>query len=144
MATITREKILKYQGMAPVHWRYDYRHYVLCNEHQLIRTIPQEDGSAIRATVLWTENYRTNTNEYGCTWRTPTGTYSPELHVAVWTKARPDADVWHSYGLGKFKKLSDQEYSKRVYKELCKWAELCTEERIRSLLENGQELQFAL
>ena len=143
MATITREQAMKRQEQAPQGWRYDWKHFVVWNENQLTRTIEQDDGSLIKVLVAWRENYDKHTNEFGCSWRTPSGTYSPELHVSRWVQGSTP-DVWTSHGLGKGELLSTERHGRKVYKDLCKYAATVTDEQILAIWNAGAELQLAL
>ena len=140
MATITKEKILKNQAMAPEGWTYDWRHYAAWGEHQIFRNLEQPDGSIIRGTVSWWETYETRTNEFGCSWNVRTGKYVPELHVNRWVKSWGDS--WSSQGLGKRTRLSDVEHDKRVYKELCKLT--VTDQMIMDTWNGAKKLQLTL
>ena len=144
MPTITKEKALKNQAMAPEGWRYDWKHYVMWGENNLKRRIPLADGSMIEATVRWCENYIEHRNEYGCKWRTAAGTYRPELRVNRWVPCKYNPDMWESSGLGRGEVLQQMEAPKRVYKELCKFAAKVTDEQILRLHSNGTELQIAM
>ena len=144
MPTITREKALKNQALAPKGWSYDWKHYVMCGEHLLRRRLPLADGSVLEATVSWRENYVEHRNEYGCTWRTPAGTYRPELRVSRWIRSKYNPDMWESHGLGRGEILHQMAAPKRVYKELCKFAAEVTDEQILKLHDHGADLQIAM
>ena len=122
MATITREQAMKRQAQAPENWRYDWKHYVIWNENQLIRNIEQADGSVIRATVSFREGIVKHATDWGSTWNTPSGTYHVEVRVNRWTCSNPETDVWTSYGIGKARRISVAEFTRRNYKDLCKLA----------------------
>lgn len=143
MATITKEQAMKRQAQAPEGWAYDWKHYVMWGEHQLTRRLEQKDGSVIKATVAWRENYTQHTNEYGCSWRTPSGTHSPELHVSRWVESRTPG-IWESFGLGKGERMSAEEHPRKVYKDLCKYTATVTDDQILALWQSGNELQLAL
>ena len=108
----------------------------------MTRNLLQDDGSRIEATVYWRELYTTKTNEYGCKWNVKTGTYMAELNVARWKEST--TGCWVSNGLGKSVRIGTGEYSKRVYKELCKQAARITDEIILGTWEIQPELQLAL
>lgn len=129
MATITREQAEKRQAMAPQGWTYDWRQYVLFGYHRLYRDIKQPDGSVIRGTVSYSENYRRETNQYGCSWNVRTGTLSPYLHTAKWTETSTPG-VWQSYGMGREVRIGTDELAKRDYKKLCNYAAKITDEMI--------------
>lgn len=122
MATITKEQALKRQAAAPENWVYDFRHYVLWGENQLQRKLLQDDGSMIIATVGWQENRKTCRNDYGCTWTVPAGNYTPVVGIRRWTERGSGSDVWTSSGFGISKKLTEEKFARRNYKDLCKFA----------------------
>lgn len=134
MPTITKEQALKRQASAPEGWLYDIRHFVLWNEHQLLRKLPQDDGSIVIGYVSFRENQEKRTNDYGCSWTVYAGNYSPVLTVRRWTESGSGSDVWTSSGLGNTKKLSEEKLARRNYKALCKFAASVSDELIMDLL----------
>lgn len=134
MATITKEQYQKRQAAAPAGWQYDFRHYVMWGENQLTRKIPFPDGSVILATVYWAENYRNEVFPSGYSRSVPTGTVSPFLGISRLVESRPGSDVWMSRGTDRREQLSEKEYPRKNYKELCKYAAAVPDSRIMALL----------
>ena len=127
MPTITKEKALKNQSMAPAGWVYDWKHYVLWGDNQLYHNVKQPDGSVIQATVCWHQR---------------AGKYVPKLRVDRYTKST--GEMWVGYGLGKGAVLSADEVARRNYKDLCKWAGGVSDDMIMDVWTGANELQVAL
>lgn len=136
MATITKEQAVKRQAAAPENWVYDFRHYVLWGENQLERRLQQSDGTIIAGTVSWRENRETRRNDYGCSWTVPAGNYSPVLSVRRW--AERGSGVWMSSGGSISRKLSEEKFARRNYKELCKFAATVPDDMILELFRSGK------
>jgi hypothetical protein len=129
MATITREQAVKLDKQAPGKWGFDLHHYLIWNEKTVRRVIDLDSGRKLEARIVFTENYITHHNEYGCAWRTPAGDYRIQLHLQVWHPGLTEG-VMEANGLGKWVDLDNEKHPRRNYKDLCKAAENITDENL--------------
>ena len=128
MPTITREQIIRRQSQAPDGWTYDYKHFVIWGDNQLIRNIDQEDGSVLRATVYF--------------WKEGQKLYGIKLSVRRWVETSTP-DVWSSSECGKYIRIGTEPFTRKNYKDLCKHAARVTDELI-TLTYEGVNLQNAM
>jgi len=132
MATLTKKQYDSRQAAAPEGWKYDAHDFVMFGENKLGKIIPTDETHYIRASVHYTDEYETRTNDYGCKWRVATGRSIPALHLSYWT--RLESGMSSSQGLGITKESEGMEQDRKIYKALCKFAATITDDDIMALV----------
>lgn len=105
MANIKAADVLKWDAMCKNGFRFDVRYWMIHNEKTVSKIVETDDGH-IQIHLLWMDDYETKTNEYGCSWKVPTGKKIPVANVSFW---RPTGSmgVFSSMGIGKWIPIGD-------------------------------------
>lgn len=121
MPSITREQYDRWNAKATNGFSFDIKHYVCWGEKSLIKHIDLDGGKIAEFRISYMDEYKKETNKWGCSWRVPTGNKVPVLDVNVLHPSHTEG----VYVVQHFKHditLGDVE-KKNNYGVLCKLAE---------------------
>ena len=111
MATLTAAQYARFAKPVPDGWHFDREAYFVSSKKQLAKKVVLDDnGAYLGATLYFREvviGYR------------GTKTYYIYCNVMLWT---PTGKTFGSTGLGAYTKISNELFTKRDYKALCKAA----------------------
>lgn len=116
MPSITREQAARWNAKARNGFTLDVRYYVMHGEKTLHQVIDLDGGDKMEVRLLYEEERRKKTNEYGCSWTVTTGRYLPTVHLTRW---HPSGAAWTSSGLGDWITAGEPQTSKK-FDVLCK------------------------
>lgn len=116
MPSITREQAARWNAKAQNGFTLDVRYYVIHGEKTLHQVIDLDGGDKMEVRLLYEEERRKKTNEFGCTWTVRTGRYLPTVHLTRW---HPSGTAWTSQGLGDWITIGEPQTAKK-FDVLCK------------------------
>jgi len=116
MPSITREQAARWNAKAQNGFTFDVRKYVTFGDKTLHRIVELDGGDQLEIVLLYTEERRKKTNEYGCSWTVATGRHIPTVHLTRW---HPSGLAWTSSGLGDWITVGEPQTSKK-FDVLCK------------------------
>jgi hypothetical protein len=121
MPSITREQFNKWNAKATNGFQFDVKEYVCWGDKALIRHENLSDGKIGEFRVWYRDEYKTNTNEWGCKWSTPTGNHIPMLEMNILYPSSTEG-IYRVISFGNGITLGDVQ-PKCNYNVLCKLAE---------------------
>ena len=101
---LTANDVKRFDGMCKNGFHFDVRYWMIHDEKTVSKEV-SVDGGHVQIHLLWMDDYETKTNDYGCSWKVPTGKKIPVANVSFW---RPTGNgVFSSRGIGKWIPLGD-------------------------------------
>lgn len=96
----TKEQVEKWNSKMGQGFKTDLNRLMMWGEKQPHLMTKQEDGKTyLELTLYYQDEYKTVTNEYGCTFNRPTGKHIPVINVRKWIDE--GTGMLHGYGIGK-------------------------------------------
>lgn len=124
MAKITRKQYDSWNEMLGNGFIFDLRYYALHGEKTCHRNIPLDTDdletatSVLQVHLMYRDDYKKITNEYGVSYSVPTGMQIPCMHLAVY-QINKDTGMGVSHGLGHWVNLGEPQ-KKMLYGTLAK------------------------
>ena len=123
MAKLTIEQVGKWNEGNKNDFQFDITYYLYHSEKTLSKHIEIDDTHILQCQIMFQSEYKTNKNEYGCTWNTETGRQIPTIHFAYSVKS---GGMLVSHGLGYLHNLGEA-IDKKNYKALQGFTEAWTD-----------------
>ena len=124
MAKITKKQYDSWNEMLGNGFVFDLRYFAIHHEKTCLRNIPldtddlETSKSVLQVHLMYREEYKNVTNEYGCSYNVPTGMHIPCMHLALY-RVEKETGVGVSSGLGHWVNLGEPQ-SKMLYSTLAK------------------------
>ena len=142
MAKLTREQVARWNEGNKNDFQFDITYFLYHSEKTLSKHIEIDETHVLQCQIMFRSEYKTNKNEYGCTWNTETGRQIPTIHFAYSFKS---GDMLVSHGLGYWHNLGEA-IDKKNYKALQGFTAAWTDERCKQQFDDlalTQVNQFA-
>lgn len=101
----TKAQVAKWNSKMGQGFRTDLNRLVMWGEKQPHLMTKVDETTILELTLYYQNEYETVTNEYGCTYKKPTGKVVPVINVRKWVDK--GTGMLHGYGLGKTFKVGE-------------------------------------
>lgn len=120
MPSITKEQFDKWNSKATNGFKFDVKEYVCWGDKALVRHESLVGGKIAEFKIRYYEEFKSKTNEWGCTYNVTTGGHIPTLEVNVLVPCETPG-IYRVLTFEKGKSLGDA-LPKMKYDVLCKLA----------------------
>lgn len=101
----TKEQVEKWNSKMGQGFKTDLNRLAMWGEKQPHLMTKVDETTILELTLYYQSEYETVTNEYGCTYKKPTGKVVPVINVRKWIDK--GTGMLHGYGLGKTFKVGE-------------------------------------